>query len=292
MDTIKLTKNICDLPNEMGQDQVEVCWQGLIWKRKDRYRYTTRIKDLYLQINHGWLTISNSLHKFYHGNNYSMFTYKETVDAVKKLDEYFDFSILDARVIKYTPGIVIEASPEESYEKWINYRGKSPLPMIDKRNNNKYGCYFGSGQVKLKGYNKTYEANKRLHGEEKLQEEFFRFESEINASYARKNLSSNILTLSDLIKYENYCASLDLLLKYYDIIKKDNLDYNKISTDQHRVIGLFTNQIQIKKYKRHHYHSFKKDRQKFNGLFKDDSLIKKDRVRDEIIDVIETMKTH
>lgn len=69
---------------------------------------------MYVILDRGYLSISNSLQEFYHGNNHCMFTAKQMIDAILQLDRCFSFSILDANVIKYTPGIVIEASPDKS----------------------------------------------------------------------------------------------------------------------------------------------------------------------------------
>lgn len=290
MDTIKFQKNICDLPNDFSTNALEVNWQGLSWKRKSHYRYYSNIKNLYLEINYGRLIISNSLHKFYHGNNFRIFTYKQTVEAIKQLNNYFDFSILDADVIKYTPGLAVESSPEDSYKTWIDYKTKEPYPMFNK--NKVYGKYFKFGQVRLKGYNKSYQANLGLYKEEKLTDQLFRFEAEIYASYARNNYGINIKTVADLINYQNYCNTLDLLLKFYDNIKKDRIDYAKAKCDEIRLIGLFKESSTADKYKTSHPHTYKKDRLKFNNILKNTSLIKKDRTREEIIDVINTMKTY
>jgi len=100
LDTIKFIKDLDAKPEVFMYNKSEVSWQHLTWTRKDNYKYFTFIKNLYVQVHYGEFSITNSLHKFYHGNNYKIFTFKEMKKAINMIDNYFDFSIYDARVTK------------------------------------------------------------------------------------------------------------------------------------------------------------------------------------------------
>lgn len=292
MDTIKIKKRLDEIPIDFINQNTEVQWQGLQWDRKAKFKYQTSIKNLRVTLYYKELSIENSLHKFYHGNNYSIYTYKQMCESIKQLDEYFDFSIYDAEIVKYTPGLVVEATPENSYHTWIDYKAKEMLPMLDSKKGKVYGSFFTTGLIKVKGYNKTYETNKRLPRAERLEESLFRLEAEIYAKYAAKTYGIPIHNLADLMDYNNYCKTLDVLLTLYDRIKKNLLDYAKLSCDQYRIIGLFYNKIVYDNYKLYHTHSCKKDRAKFNSIMKNKSYQKKDEVREEILNMMHTMKTY
>lgn len=62
MDTRKFHLAVSELPDDYYENNYELSWQGLVWERKDALKYSTRIKNLYLVLNRGYLTISNSLH--------------------------------------------------------------------------------------------------------------------------------------------------------------------------------------------------------------------------------------
>ena len=291
MDTVKFCKRLDTIPNDFLNQEQEVNWQGLLWQRKAKYKYQVIIKNLRVTLYYKEFSIENSLHKFYHNNNYSIFTFKQMVDSIAVLDNYFDFSIYDADVIKYTPGLVVDATPEDSYLTWIDYKAKKILPMVDRKNGKVYGGYFKAGQVKIKGYNKTYEANKKLHKDEKITDALFRFEAEVYAKYIAKTYGLSILKVSDLVNYEKYCKSLELLLTFYDRIKKDRLDHTMLDCRQYRTLGIFLNSNLSHQFKLNHPHTHKSERTKFNALLKDQTYQKADTVREEICHTINTMKT-
>lgn len=213
-------------------------------------------------------------------------------ESIGKLDSYFDFSIYDFEVIKYTPGIVVEAKPEESYETWIDYKSKRIFSMVDFQKGKVYGNYFKAGQIKVKGYNKTYEANKKLDKDEKLTEDLFRFEAEVNAKYVAKNYSLPIQIVSDLKDHAKFSKSLDIMLGFYDKINKDHLDYSKLKCNDYRNIGIFKDKKLSHQYHINHPHTYKKERTKFKALLRDKALTKDDPVRQKIENTIITMKNY
>lgn len=292
MDTVKFQKQLNSIPKDFLTNKNEVSWQGLSWKRRNEHKYEVFLKNLRLTLNYKQLKIENSLHKFHHGNNYQIFTYKQMKESIEELDSYFDFSIYDFEVIKYTPGIVVEAKPEESYETWIDYKSKGILPMVDFKKGKVYGGCFKAGQIKVKGYNKTYEANKKLDKDEKLTEDLFRFEAEVNAKYVAKNYGLPIQIVSDLEDHAKFSKSLDIMLGFYDKINKDHLDYSKLKCNDYRNTGIFKDKKLSHQYCINHPHTYKKERSKFNALIKDSRYQKKDILREDMLDTIQTMKSY
>lgn len=91
---------------------------------------------------------------------------------------------------------------------------------------------------------------------------------------------------------ENISKSFDLLLKLYDTIKKDKIDYSALSTQQTRLVGLFTNHRVDNKYKLRKPLSYKKDKGVFNKIFKNNALMLDDDTRSKIVNTINYIKTH
>ena len=288
MDTIKFTKTLSGIPNVFKTDEYRVEWQNLTWKKKGDFKYSTTIKNLYIQLKYDNLSITNSLHEFKHGDNFSIFTFVHLKEALEELNTYFTFDIYDLDVIKFTPGLVVEATPEDSYETWLHYKSKKLLDMPD--GNKAYGKSIKTGDIKIKGYNKTYQINKKNHIEHKLTDPQFRLEAEMNAKYVAKNHGLSILKVSDLADYKKYCKSLDLLLKLYDEINKDHIDYSKLSCNQFRTLGIFLDDKMFSSYKKYHPHSYKKDNKIFKSIIEDKSYTKTDTTRSSIVDMMNTMK--
>lgn len=139
-------------------------------------------------------------------------------------------------------------------------------------------------------YNKTYEANKKLDKDEKITEDLFRFEAEVNAKYVAKNYGLPIQIVSDLKDHTKFSQSLDLIFSLYSKINKDHLDYSKLKCNDYRNAGIFKDKKLSHEYRKNHPHTYKQERSKFNALMKDTSYQKKDNLREEISDTIQTMK--
>lgn len=144
-----------------------------------------------------------------------------------------------------------------------------------------YGLSLKSGMANIKGYNKTFEVNKR--STDKITKSLFRFEIEVYARYIAKNYGIPINDVSDLVKKGNYIRTLILLMRYYDNIKLGNIDFSKLDCNQTRLMGTFTNQRVLHHFKKNHPHSYKKDRNKFNAILKNDTYKKNDPIRHKII---------
>ena len=110
-------------------------------KKGDVRGYKAELMNLMLTIKSDTLTISNSLCKYYFGNNYQNFSHLQINQAVTKLENTLDISLRDAKLISFEFGVVLSVKETSKvYRNWGAYKSKPILPMqVDGRI---YGAYF------------------------------------------------------------------------------------------------------------------------------------------------------
>ena len=232
--------------------------------------YIGNIKNLYLKLMPGSLTIRNSIHKFIQGNNYSDLTLSDVNYFAEYFTSNYGINIKDAEVKKLSYAVNIEVpDPDEIYKGMISYKSRPFEPM--KKNNRIYGARFTGAEFRIKAYNKTTEV--KLHDKENIPQNIFRFETEIKVMRSIQKKKINpipVYRYRDLYDYN--CAKQlmdDLIVRYQTILKIPSIRNAKLTIKDLRLIAMFSNPECVNYCKENLRGSYKKDRPKLNEINKD-----------------------
>lgn len=129
--------------NGLPQDLVHICkknlrekepfyWKDILFKPvygkgNEEYviKFTAEIRDLKLELKPHELIISNSLHKFFKGNNYSDFTRAELIKSIELLSNTLGIKETLIVPIKMEFGVNCEFNLVDDYiGSILNYKGK------------------------------------------------------------------------------------------------------------------------------------------------------------------------
>lgn len=271
-DTIKIVKYLDKLPKQATTRVRDTFyWNNCLWKpRFNNYNevvsYSADLKNLKLWLRGSELTITNSLQKFYSDNNYKAFTYSQVVEAIKMLDAGFDFDLHTASINKLAIGVVINDIPENTFSNWLEYKSISPYLM---RNKTKvYGAHFKATNYNIKGYDKNYQV--KQESGIIIPQSAIRFEVEANTRYFNQRKESiGINQVSDLIdksKFER--LGMDILNIYSGIKLKGIINYKDLSPNEIKVLATYSNSEIAMGLKKHHKHTYKKERLQYLKLLK------------------------
>jgi len=186
------------------------------------YVYKHQNLNVQLTMNLGpVLKITNSLHKYYKGNNHSDFSYSEIKDALFKLSDDLSLSIFNGRITRLDYGLNLPMDAEKIYPLFKSYKGKEFDKLKNRRN--LYGKKVFLSQMAIKGYNKTFENNKNRNSSEKLAMNVFRFEIEVSkmVHIQKRKKPIPILKVKDLLEVKNLQLLKEDILNKYDSIEKD-----------------------------------------------------------------------
>lgn len=271
-DTIKIVKYLDKLPKEaVTRVRDTFYWNNCLWKpRFNDYNevasYSAELKNLKLWLRGSELTISNSLQKFYSDNNYQAFTYSQVVEAIKKLDTGFDFDLQTASVSKIAIGVVINDVPENTFGNWLEYKSISPYLM---RNKTKvYGAHFKATNYNIKGYDKTYQV--KQESGIIIPQSSIRFEIEANTRYYNHRKEGfGIHQVSDLMDKSIFeKLGLEMLNVHSNIKVKGIINYQNMTPNDIKILAAYSNSDMTLGLKKHHKHTYKKERSKYLKLLK------------------------
>ena len=261
------------LPMEVMEETKEPFeWYGFLWlPRFNKFgsptAYYSEINNLKTVIRGNEFTVTNSLQKFYMGNNYESFTYSQVLDAFERLNNLLPFNIYTAAVKKVAMGAVIQEDCNLILNSWLSFINKEPFSMLSR--NKMYGLKYFLTDYSVKGYNKTTEV--KHHNDINLNSESFRFEVEVKRINNLNNGKDKIgiYTVQDLINPVKYQKLATYLIdKYHRIAKKPIINLNDTSLKEKRLIATFKDFEVLNSIKKNHPDSYKKDRKEYKCLTK------------------------
>lgn len=269
-DTINIKNELNQVPKEAKElQETPFNWCGFRWipyfNNSSQYPiyYYVKMKNLFLKLAGNQLFVKNSLHKYYHDNNYTLFTYQQVVESFEKLNNQLPMNVFTSKITKISMGIVINENPKSVINEWQYYLGKEYLPMKDR--NKIYGAKYYLTDYQIKGYDKTFEVKK--HNQVKLEKEYFRFEIDNCKPKVLNNKTNNIgiYTVNDLIGKEKFKKVGKMLLdKYIKIEKLPKVDLSTLSLKDKRIYAGITNYEVKESIRRQHPDTYKKDRKEYN----------------------------
>jgi len=254
----------------MEETKLSFEWCGLIWIPKlNKFDFPTfyfcELMNLYLVLRGNEISVTNSLQKFYMGNNYEAFSYTQVVEAFEKMNDLLPFNIYAAAVKKIAVGTVIQEDADPILNTWISYSNKKAFPMLSR--NKMYGLKYFLTEYDIKGYNKTTEV--KHHNNINLNQQYFRFEVEVKRinNLNRGKNKIGIYTVQDLINPIKYQKLTHYLIdKYRKIEKKPIINLNETSLKEKRLMACFKDIDVLNSIKKQHPDSYKKDRREYNHL--------------------------
>lgn len=273
IDNIKLI-SVLENPPEQIYDRTESTfeWKGLRWcpyynkEICEVSSYKAKLNNLDLKITGDYIECTNSLQKWYMGNNYEPFTHEQVCKAIHSLNKQLPFDVFKAKIIKFEFGANIEHEASTILNTWLHIRNKEPSKMLNR--GKFYGLKFFSHDYTIKGYDKTFEVKK--HDDITLNNNLFRFEV---TAYTRhlnnRKHPIRIYTMNDLLDEEKYLKlANELVLKYNMIEKYTSVPLDKLDNKQKEILALFQNTQIVAQYKNDHIESYRKKKIGYNKLKK------------------------
>ncbi|WP_200974841.1 hypothetical protein [Echinicola sp. 20G] len=203
IDDVLLVMDITPPKEVINGTKQPFIWKDLIFApsfRKDCViKYTATWKNLKLEIWYDQLKVNNSWHKFYHGNNYSDYTFEDIKQTIELFVEKFGLNFLKASIKKLTIGCNLSINSNKYYPRCISLGTTFFQEMRGGNTHVVYGQYAKQTNIKFKIYDKQYEV--KIHNREKIVPTL-RVEQEMNMNYIRKrkDTSIRIYTPSDLLQ--------------------------------------------------------------------------------------------
>jgi hypothetical protein len=227
--------------------------------------YNAILDNLKLNILHDRLTIKNSWHKYYKGNNYSDYPLSEIEQTLCKLENKIGLSIEDAKITRLAYGCVIKENPNLNYPNWLYLKTNPARPMFS--GTKTYGSFFNMIDYRFKGYDKRFEVLK--HNRIDLNEDYFRIEKEVK--YMRhlkvRKEPININTTKDLFNKDILNQlGLDLLNTYRKIEMKQIMNLEQIDIKDLAKLAMMQNSDIRDVLKRKHNKSYKRYKERFKEL--------------------------
>ncbi|QTY25975.1 hypothetical protein [Flavobacterium sp. CS20] len=191
--------------------------------------------NLLVKINGRSVSIENSLHKFYHGNNYSNFTHSEINNAIEMIEEQFKIPSADFKIKSLEVGINIGYSSQlfEFCKLYI-------MDEFDKmrKGNKVYGKKVYKSEYDFKVYDKPLET--KLNSESTLIDVFGKSIdlpegiNRIEAKFKKmRPISSIVSTLNDLKSSVNLENLGNKLVGYFDNANmRKQYDYTTLTPRQ------------------------------------------------------------
>lgn len=288
-DTIKIVKYLDKLPKEaVTRVRDTFNWSNCLWKPRfnnfnEVVSYTADLKNLKLRLRGNELTITNSLQKFYMGNNYQPFTYLQVVEAVNILNSCFSNVLLDAEVKRLAIGVVIDELTDNTFHLWEEYKTIQPQFMYN--STKAYGVHFTATNYKIKGYDKTFQVKQEAKID--IKKSVIRFEVEANSRYYNQRKDSiGLYKLSDLTNFSKFQKlGIELLSVYGNIKKRKQIDFEKLAPEQIKLLATYSNPYWANGLKKHHKHTHKKERQVYLKFLK---TVSNSEIENKIYERIET----
>lgn len=253
------------------------------WHPNGFITYNGMIDNLKLNIFNDSLSIKNSWHKFYKGNNYSDYSFTDIKRTYDKLETKLGLSISDAEIKRIGYGCVIKTNPHKVFKSWKYLRNTESKPMY--KNGTQYGSFFPFTDYKIKGYDKTFEVWK--HNNIRIEPDYFRFEKEVKYMRHLHNRKQpiGIYKTKDLFNKDILIQlSQDLITNYRLIEKTPQMNLKGLNPKQLRVLAVMENNTLRNELKANHNKTYKRDKELYKNLFKGELNTFNDEVETLITD--------
>jgi hypothetical protein len=202
--------------------------------------------------------ISNSLHKYFHGNNFTDFYGSEVREAIERLNEETGVNWNSATISKIEYGCNIAGNATAITNSLLSYKGKDYLPMH--YNGKKYGMVCEFEDYKLKGYDKALQVKQSERFN--LGTPLFRWEVAMKRMRPVQAITgTTALMPRNLFKPSALeLLASDALTRFDESIKMQRLQLHRLSTHEKRILAVMRVPEIRDDLKNHNKNTYKRDR--------------------------------
>jgi hypothetical protein len=242
-------------------------------------RYFTQIRNLRLSVDESNACLSNSIHKYWCGNNYSDFHLEEMKEAVFTLSEYTGINWHEGIIKKVEYGCNLNVNSISAFRTLVSYRGKDYMPLLHR--GKVYGAFCQFTDYKIKGYDKAFQVKET--DKIFLPYPIFRWEIALFKMRMLEKVIQSTLTIDRLLKpwTWEYLAN-DAVCKYDKSIKRQKLNLADRSTHEKRIIAEMRDPEIREDLKRHNKNTYKRDRRIYTRILADKSILEEDCLTDQL----------
>ncbi len=242
--------------------------------------YEAQIKNLRLYLYPERIYLTNSLHKFYHGNNYGDFYLSELRAAIEAISDATGYDWAKAAIKKMEYACNISSNGSAVAQSLISYQGRDYLPMA--RDGKAYGKAWDAAKVTLKGYDKQMQV--KLLDKLQLNTPMFRWE--IVAKYEQhiqRLFSCDTVTAGQMLSREGLkILAADACKKFNDTLKKQIMNLHLLTVEQLKMVAVMENEVLREDFKRHHKRTYKRYRIKYRELMNNKTICPDENTGQEI----------
>jgi len=228
--------------------------------------YKADIKNIQVIIYQNAIILRNSLHKFYHGNNYCDFNCTELICTVDALCDITGFNWWEADITRMEYGMNVLISAENDViQSLMLFKSKEFLAMISKAK--KYGKVCEQTNYKLKCYDKTLQY--KLVEKQTIPNNIIRCEIVVTkmAYLSKRKLPIEINCLKNLKKPEVLQLLLeDLISKFKDCAYSNNYNLEGLTANEKKIYAIMTNPELSIILKCNNPHTYRRDRKTFRKI--------------------------
>ncbi len=186
------------------------------FKGRINYWYAM-LENLRIQIFSDTLKISNSIHKYYKGNNYSDFHLSELHEAFELLSKCLGIDIFKAQIKSFEIGCNILFKTQKPFLNGLNsYNGNYFDPMKDKKT--EYGKKLFATDYNIKFYDKTTQV--KIKDKITIPDHLLRFEFEVKYLRYLQKKGIPIYSVEDLFKPKIIGKIIHEIFKVYKGLNK------------------------------------------------------------------------
>lgn len=243
-------------------------------------RYEAQIKNLRVLLYPERIYLTNSLHKFFHGNNYGNFYLSDLRAAIEGISDATGYNWSKGIIKKIEYGCNIPGNGNAIAQSLVSYRSKEYLPMAT-RSGNIYGKECRFKEYGLKGYDKriqVWEADRiRIS-------DLFRFEVKVTASdYLRRMFSQQNISLKNIMLMKNLKRlAADTIEKFNASSHPESINFRLMSAEEKKIYAVMQISEIRDDFKTHHKEAYKKYRRIYGQLFKRKGICNKGKTGQEI----------
>lgn len=242
----------------------------------DRYEaeiYLSKIKNLDVRYAGRRLMIAGSLHRYAKGDNYSLFTIKESIDAMQELESIIGIPAKQYILSGIEIGINLQMScePMRYIQMLHSYSGRPFIPMTPLSGTSHYaGAKCPLSEYTLKCYDKTYDAIRKGRVKVKdrhvIPENILRFEVMLKRKYLKAhgfrdfrgtglmNFHYYTILKRQLKEFFNRILFRNFYLKYDEIAPDDVKRYIFVSSADYQLyidyLKKYVGEVEYRKEKR------------------------------------------
>lgn len=194
--------------------------------------FKSEYKGLRVLLYHDKIQLSNSLHKFYKGNNYSDFRYSELKEAILEICRKFKIKAEHWEIIKMEFGfnILTTKKAKQYIDLFLEYKGRDFENMKDHQTNYGKKCYMYEYSLKI--YDKYFQTQKS-NDKGMISDKMLRAEFCYNQ---KRKLPKQIKTLSDLLDKEKFKELYrDFIKAFEKVIYNDDVDFFNSTFDERQL---------------------------------------------------------